>query len=305
MRHSPLRRAVGAWAVISAAALLFGSGVVGNTLASFSAETTNKASAFADGWLGAPGSPSVSVSGYDARLTWTPTATGPLGGHKIYGVDNGTSSSCTGAAYADLAAAGLTAASAAYTDANRGSGSANGDWYCYEVLSTGGAAVPNWSTPATLPAIQLGLVAKTVTVTGNNSGGINSGDKIAFTFNQPPASPGNVTVCAFKSPSVLLIGDTHAGGCNTASDTYSIAKLSTTASIGQSRSFTGSSAVVGSTLTITIGTGSAASVGTSASWSFALSTSPSVKSAATTDQATLCGTTAATCTPTFSVATAF
>jgi hypothetical protein len=303
MRQSPLRRAVGAWAVISAAALLFGSGVVGNTFASFSAETTNSASAFADGWLGAATNGTLVPSGYNMTVNWTPTTTGPIGGQKMYGVDNGTNSNCTGASYALLATL-ASATTSTYSDTTHGSSTTNGHWYCYEVMSTSTTAT-NWTTPYNLPAVQLGLVATSANITGNNSGSINNGDTIKLTFNQAPASPGSVRVCTFAT-GVVLIGDTHSGGCSATTDTYTIAKLQTSSSISTAtRTYTAASSVSGNTLTLTIGTGTAANVSTSASWSLALQTTgQTIVSAATTRQAALC-TTAGPCTPAFSVVTAF
>jgi hypothetical protein len=235
-------------------------------------------------------------------VNWTPTTTGPITGQQMYGVDNGTNSSCTGASYALLATlAGATTTS--YSDTTNGSSTTNGHWYCYEVMSTSTTAT-NWTTPYALPAVQLGLVPTSATIAGNNSGAVNSGDTIKLTFNQPPASPGTVRVCTFTTK-VVLIGDTRSGGCGSSSDTYSIAKLSTGSTISNNRTFNATSAVAGNTLTLTIGTGAGATVSTSASWTFALQTTgQTIVSAATTRQAALC-TTASTCTPSFTVTTPF
>src|SRR5262249_15237303 len=133
-----LRRAVGASVVLAACALLLGNGALGTTLALFNGETTNNDSAFAGGWIGAATVQTPTPSGDDLKLNWTAGTHGPVTGQQVWGVNNTTSNNCTGAAYASLSGA-LTATATTYTHTNAGS-TANGNWYCYEVISTSATA---------------------------------------------------------------------------------------------------------------------------------------------------------------------
>src|SRR5215470_3769824 len=121
MRQSALRRAVGASVVLIASALLFGNGVLGTTLALFNGETTNNDSAFAGGWIGAATVQTPTPSGYDIKLAWTAGTHGPVTGQQIQGVNNTTSSNCTGAAYALLTGGTLSATATTFTHTNVGS----------------------------------------------------------------------------------------------------------------------------------------------------------------------------------------
>lgn len=297
MRHDALRRAIGAGMVIAAAALLFGNHIVGLTGATFNASATNAGSAFAGGWIGKPTSPTATASGYDVKLTWTPGTAGPVTGQTIKGTDNGTSSNCSGAAYTDFSYT-VTAAAASSTDSNRATTApvGNGDWVCYEVVSTSATV---WTQATPLSALQVGLAATGVAISnGGTSGSIDQNDTITVTFNQAVAAssvPTTVKVCVF--PNTIVIGDPSSGSkCNSASDVPSIGTLTTTTALANSR-FTGSTASVsGSTVTIKLSTGGAVSA-SGASWTFTPATT--ILSSATVDQASAC-TSGSNCQPTTS-----
>ena len=86
-------------------------------------------------------------------LAWTPGTHGPVTGQQLFGVDNTTSSNCTGAAYGLLATM-ASATTAAYTDASRGSLATDGHWFCYELVSTSGTV---WTAATPLAAMMAGL----------------------------------------------------------------------------------------------------------------------------------------------------
>jgi hypothetical protein len=302
MRQGALRRAVGAGVVIAGAAIILGNGVVGSTSASFVGETKNAGSAFAGGWIGAPSAGSATASGYDMKLAWTPGTAGPVTGQQLKGVDNGTSSNCTGAAYASLTTL-ASAGTASYTDANRGNAANNGDWYCYELVSTSATV---WTSLFDLPAAQLGLAATGVSI-ANGAGGtantIEGGDTITLTFNQRTTIPnGSVKVCVFNTNKTILIDDQKSGNnCGSVTgDGYNIGALTTTSTITGASRFTNSSVSVSTTapwtVTITLGSGGSSTVTAGATWSF--TPAAGVLSFATTDQAAACTTTATTCQPT-------
>lgn len=296
-----LRRAVGASAVLAAAALLFGDGVVGTTFAIFNGETSNLNSTFAGGWVGAPTAATATASGYDMSLAWTPGTHGPVTGEKLYGVDNGTNSNCTGAAYSLLATM-AAANTAAYTDSNRATTAptVNGNYYCYELMSTSATV---WTAPLALPAVQVGLAATNVSLANGTgtAGKLEKGDKITLTFNQRTTiTTANMKVCAY-SAGVILLGDTaNGGGCGTASDGYNVGKLTLTGSSIGSIPFGNSTVAVRTTAPFTVTITLAGSNNTSTmtgtpSWTF--TGSASTLSNATTHQAALCTSTATTCQP--------
>jgi hypothetical protein len=302
VRHSALRRAVGACVVLSASAMLLGNSVVGTTFASFNGETSNANSAFAGGWIGAPTLATAVPSGYDMSLNWTPGTHGPVTGQQLFGVDNTTNSSCTGAAYVSLT--GLaTASTAAYTDPSRGTAANNGNWYCYQLVST---SLTSWTASLALPAVQLGLVTKAVQITnGGTANRIEKNDTIKLTFNQRTNLPTtNIKVCTY--PTVIVIGDPTSGNNCAASPpaTSSVGRLTITgATIPSVLSFNASTVALTTasapwTATITLlGTNSTATMtGTPTSWAFTASSS--VLSFATTHQATMCSATTANCQPT-------
>lgn len=298
MRTNALRRAVSALVALAAIGLLLGNGVVGTTFALFNGETTNAGSAFAGGWVGAPSAATATATGYDVALAWTAGTHGPVTGQQLYGVDNTANSNCTGAAYALLATM-ASATTAAYTDASRGTAVNNGDWYCYQLVST---SATSWTAPLSLAAVQLGLVTTAVQITNNGTANrIQSGDTIKLTFNQrTTVGTANIRVCVFTNGTILL-GDTTAG-CTASTDTYTVAKLVVTgATIPTAINF-GSSTVTRTTtspFTMTIslaGSATVANMTGTASWK--LTGSSSIVSFATTHQATMCSAATTTCQPT-------
>lgn len=290
-----LRHAALALIVLSAAGLALSTGIVGSTFALFNGETQNAASNFAGGWIGAPTAVTPSPSGYDVNLAWTPGAHGPITGQTLNGVDNGTNASCNAAVYAFLVSGAATTAS--YTDASRGSAATNGHWYCYQLVSTTASL---W-TAATTFATQLGLVTSSIAITNvatNNQ--IAATDTITLTFNQRTnKTSGTIKVCAVNNGAsdVVILGDTTGGSGCAAGDANNIGVISGV-TIGTTRAYTTSSYATTSTfpytLTITIGgSGSSTYSGTGT-----FTPSASILSFATTHQATMCTTAAATCRPT-------
>jgi hypothetical protein len=273
---------------------------VGTTFALFNGETSNPNSAFAGGWVGAPSAATATASGYDMSLAWTAGTHGPVTGQQLNGVDNGTNSNCTGAAYS-LITGSLTATATSYTDASRGTSGSNGDWYCYQLISTSATV---WTAPLALSAVQLGLVATGVAITNAGTANtIEKNDTIKLTFNQQTnLTTASIKVCPFTT-GVILIGDTSAGAnCGAATDAYTIAKLTLSGStITANLNFRSSTVALSSsapwTATITLaGTNSTAAMTGSPTWT--LTGSSSVLSNATTHQATLCSAASTTCQPT-------
>jgi hypothetical protein len=294
MRKRALRRAIGLCTVLITASLLLSGVPVGSTFAFLDGETQNAGSVFAAGWIGAPTGATATASGYDVGFTWTAGTHGPVTGQQLYGVDNTTTPNCTNVTYTLLATLALPT-TAAYTDSNRGS-TANGDWYCYELTST---SASSWTASLALPALQLGLVANAVSITNVvTAGSINNTDKITITFNQPTTlANGTVKVCGWAgavTAGSIVIGDT-VGNCAAATDASSIGKI-TNIAVGTTRTYlTSTAAVAGSTVTITI----AGSSGTSTESGTAKFTpSGTIKSSATTDQATVCTAATTNCQPT-------
>jgi hypothetical protein len=301
VRHNALRRAVGAAVVLAAAALLLGNNVIGTTFALFNGETSNANSAFAGGWVGAPSAATATATGYDVGLAWTPGTHGPVTGQQLFGVDNGTSSNCTGAAYTLLATL-ASASTTAYTDASRGTLANDGNWFCYQLVST---SATSWTAPFALSAVQLGLVTTGVQITNAGTANrIEKNDTIKLTFNQRTnLGTGNIKVCVY-STGVIQLGDTSAGGgCAASPPTgYTVGKLTLAgATIPSSLNFTSSTVALSSsapwTMTITLaGTNSTANMTGTPTWT--LNGSSSILSFATTHQATMCNAATTTCRPT-------
>ena len=300
MRHSALRRAIGAGVVLTTAALLLGNNIVGTTFALFNGETSNANSAFAAGWVGAPAAATATAAGYDMGLAWTPGTHGPVTGQQLFGVDNGTNSNCTGAAYALLATL-ASASTAAYTDASRGTLPNDGNWFCYQLVST---SATSWTAPLALSAVQLGLVTTAVQIT--NVGTVNriqKNDTIKLTFNQRTnLGTGNIKVCVF-SPATIVLGDTTNGNtCGTAADGFTVGKLTLAgATIPGALNFNASTVVLSGTapwtMTITLaGTNSTTDMTGTPTWT--LNGAASILSFATIHQATMCSTATTTCRPT-------
>lgn len=298
MKHSSLRRAVAACAVLAAAALTLSSGVVRTTFALFNGETTNASSAFAGGWVGAPSAATATPSGYDMGLAWTAGTHGPVTGQQLLGVDNLTSSNCTGAAYGSIAT--LSSSAGSYTDSNRANATTNGDWYCYELVSTSATV---WTASLALPAVQIGLVANALaTANGGTANAVSKSDKITITFNQETTltAQTNVNVCVYSS-GAILIGDAKPT-CLGSTDAYSIGKLTLSgATLGSNVQFAKSSTAVSTsspwTLTVTLaGTNSTSAISGTPTWTF--TPNATITSKATTHQATICSAATTNCQPT-------
>lgn len=288
---------------VAAAAVALGGGETRGAFAVFNAETENAGSTFAGGWVGAPGSPAATASGNNVSLTWTPGTNGPVTGQQLYGVDNGTNSSCTGAAYSLLATL-ASAATSTYTD-NRGTPANGGNWFCYKLVSTSATV---WTGETALAALQLGLAATALSSANAGSrctpspvpatGKIDCNDRISITFNQKPLLPSSpIAVCVWASGSIV-IGDSSVTPCVLSSAAYSVGVLNG-ATIGANAAYRSSTFTLSTSppwiMTITLGGRNASPP--SVSGSFTLTPASTVKSAATVNQATICTTAASTCRP--------
>src|SRR6476661_4174479 len=69
--------------------------------AGFSLQTTNPGNVFGNVLLGAPASLTAVPSGHDVLLSWPAGTDGS--GYSVLGVNNGTSTDCSGASYVSLA----------------------------------------------------------------------------------------------------------------------------------------------------------------------------------------------------------
>lgn len=290
-----LRQAALAIVTLSAVALVLSTGIVGTTLALFNGETQNAGSTFAGGWIDSPAAFTAPASGYDVALTWTPGTHGPVTGQQLNGVNNGTNSNCTGAAYAPLATLG--AAIATFTDSTSGSAASNGNWFCYQLVSKSATV---WTAQAA-QALQLGLVATGLTIANagtNNT--INANDTITIGFNQRTnlAASGTTKICVFTTGRITL-GDTAAGNSCATGDGFTVGQINgATISANQLYRFSTftTSAIAPWTMTITlVGAGTATYAGNAT-----LTPSTTILSFATTRQATMCASPAATCQPTTS-----
>jgi hypothetical protein len=271
---------------------------VSGTFAFFDGETVNAGSVFAGGWVTAPtAAVTPTVSGYDATLGWT-AGTHGVAGEQILGFDNTTTSNCTAVTYSALT---TISPATTYTDANRGA-TANGDWYCYAVASANGG----WTSPTSLAfsAVQLGLVATTLTITNiatNNS--IAATDTVKIAFNQQttgqPANGNGVKVCAIAgtlTSGKIILGDTTGGTTCATGDGYTIGVI-TNIAVGTTQAYTnGSISTAGTpwTSTVTIGTGTAS---TESGATAKFTPAGTILSSATTDQATICTAATTNCQP--------
>jgi hypothetical protein len=290
-----LRQAALGIVIISAAALALSTGVVGSTFALFNGETQNAGSSFAGGWIAPPSAWTATASGYDVAHAWTPGAHGPITGQTLNGVDNGTNSNCTGAAYAFIVSG--SAATAAYTDASRGTAVNNGHWFCYQLVSTTASL---W-TAAAAQSLQLGLVTSGISIAnGATNNSLAATDTITLTFNQRTnKTSGTIKVCAVNSGSAdkVIIGDTAGGSSCGTGDAYDIGVI-TGVTIGTTRAYTSSTYSTTTTgpFTLTVilgGSGTSTYSGTAT-----FTPSASILSFATTHQATMCTAVATTCQPT-------
>lgn len=295
MSRRALRRAGGLCVVSIGLALALGYLHAGGALGVFAAEVTNKDATFSAGWVAAAtGLGTPSPSGYDVSLAWTPGNHG-VTGQEVWGADGGTGAAASCGGYAKLATL-ASATTASYLDSNRGS-ALNGHWYCYRLVSTHGS----WTAQATFPAQRIGLAATGLAIANNNNT-IGNNDTITLTFNQRATGPTTIRVCVWSSSSgnAIVLGDTT-GSCTSASDASSIGKLTVSgATIATTRTFNNSTVTYSTTapwtatITLRNGSNSAVSGGT---WTFTGSSTPGVVSFATTHQASLCSSTALSCSP--------
>ena len=205
-RGRSLRRLRRSPYVLAGAVLLFASGLVagGSTLASFTSETENTTATFAGGWIGTASALTVTPSGYNAQLAWSP-ATHGLDGQTLQAKDNGTSASCPTGGYTSLGAL-ASATTSSSTDSstlvdNPRSG-VSGHYVCYQLVSTRSGS--SWTSTASFPATVLGLVPTAVAYSGSP---IQNGTTITITYNQPvslASTSAEVCITSGGSPLVTL-----------------------------------------------------------------------------------------------------
>jgi hypothetical protein len=288
----------------AAVVLLVGSGATGGTFALFNAETQNASSTFAGGWIGAATGATATASGYDMSLAWTPGTHGPVTGQQLLGVDNGTNSNCTGAAYASIATPAVSAGT--YSDASRANATNNGHWFCYEIVSTSATV---WTATSTFSA-QLGLVANGISASNAAtrcsgaatpaSGKLDCTDKLVLTFNQKPLLPSSpIKVCAWSANGTIIVGDT-ATSCSSRFDTASVGTISGL-TIAANAAYTSSTYTLSTsapwTMTITL---AGATTTSTISGTMTFTPASTIKSAVTTHQASICTAASSTCRPTAS-----
>jgi hypothetical protein len=297
-----LRQAALAIVILGAIALALSTGIVGTTSALFNGETQNAGSSFAGGWVAAPSSFNATPSGYDVSLGWTPGVQS-VTGQKVNGADNGTNPDCTGAAYG-LISTLASATTATYSDASRGTALNNGNWFCYQLLSTSATV---WTAQA-LKAVQIGLVANAISTANAGStcagsaapvtGKTNCNDTITITFNQKPILPASpIRVCVWAS-GTIVIGDTVL--CLSSGDSYGVGKM-TGGTLGTNVAYSTSTytltTVAPWVMTITL-KGSNTTSNVSGTWTF--TPAAGILSSVTTHQATICSAVKTTCQPTSS-----
>jgi hypothetical protein len=307
--NKALRQAALAIVTLSAVALALSTGVVGTTSALFNGETQNAASSFAGGWVDPPSSLVATPSGYDVNFTWTAGTHGPVTGEQVWAAPtNGTNPNCTGAAYSLLATL-ATAGTTSYNDTRPPGTAANdGDWFCYELLSTSATV---WTGQA-LKAVQVGLVASSISTANATStcggapapvtGKTDCNDTITITFNQKPILPASpIKVCTWSSGSIV-IGDTNATACNAAGDAFSIGRM-TGGTLGTSVKYSTSTYTLTTAapwvMTITL-KGSNTTSTVSGTWTF--TPAAGILSTVTAHQATICVAAKTTCQPTSTTA---
>jgi hypothetical protein len=257
-----------------------------------------------------PSTATTTIAGYDGGLVWTngtdeTTTNNEI--QQILGADQGGTSNCTGASYSTTVASSITSPTTTttftYTDSNRGSGSINGDWYCYEIVhGWPTTTAPVWTAAATTN-VRIGLTPILVVITsGGVAGSPSNNDTIIITYNQPVTMTSNTfgNICQFQTEGVMLIGDTTCTNTSTAAgDSYTVGKITMTTTGGGEHKKSNATITVGSPasnqITVKITQTGGAVNGTA---HFVSSTSGgTVVSLATTDRATAC-TTGANCTQT-------
>lgn len=297
MRRRGLGRASTIVVVLSLAALLLSSGLIGTTDGLFNGETQNAGSTFAGGWVGAASSPTTTAKGYDIALGWTVGTHGPVTGQQLNGASNATTASCNGVVYTSIATL-ASASTNTYTDASRGTATNNGDWFCYQLVSTSATA---WTAAAAVPPVQLGLVANGLSMANLATAGlIEKNDTITITFNQKTNLPSsNIKVCVWATGSIV-VGDTTSG-CTNSTDAFSVGKITLTgATIASNLAFTASTVTLSTaapwTMTIKLaGSNSTSTVTGSPTW--LLTPASTILSSITVHQATICSAAKTTCQP--------
>lgn len=226
----------------------------------------------------------ATATGYDGAVTWALPDTTGVQGQQVLLADNGSSTDCSSVAYTTTVVTGLAPTATSYTDANRTASSGAGDQFCYAVESYW--TTNSWYELARAPATQLGLVVDSVAIQngGGASGTLDTGDTITVTFNQQPATPASADLCTFNT-GLILIGDSS---CVATTDTFAIGELSGLTVGGKGHQKRTSSVSITSSapwvMTVTVGQN-----GAKVSGSGTFTPSSSLVSAATTDQATACG----------------
>jgi hypothetical protein len=279
-----LRRAGNSWLVLGLLGILFAGGFVGSTLGYFDATVDQGTTSLPGGYVAAATSQTATASGYDGVVTWALPDTTGVQGQQILMSDNSTSTDCSAVTYSSTVAT-LSPSASTYTDSNRTATTGAGDQFCYAVRTYW--TTNSWDHVARAPATQLGLVVDSVAIhNGGTANKVDTNDTIVLTFNQQPATPANGTICTFHSGGIILIGDST---CSVATDNYVIGKLAgfTVGGVGhQKRSAT---VTVSSsppwTMTVKV-----TQTGQTVSGSGTFTPSPSLVSAVTTDQATVCQT---------------
>ncbi len=196
-------------------AALLGSLSAQGSEASFAARTENAASVYSIGAVYAPSGLTATVSGHDVSLRWTAGTNGS--GYKVYGVANGTSSSCASVTVSVIG----TSATTSYTDSGRYT--PQGSYYCYEVRTSYASAWTSVSSNPTVAA-RIGFFASSVAVSnGGTAGRLDTGDVIVATFNQAVTTTtgpsGTNTVCAVATGQILIGSATTSGTCATSEAT--------------------------------------------------------------------------------------
>jgi hypothetical protein len=288
MKKPALRRASRSTAVFVIAAALFVAGMAGSTLAYFDGQTDNVA-VVSGGYVFPPVTVTTlgSLTGPIQTIQWAqPTTTG-VNNYEIRVTNMGTTAvacpanqtktvtqtvltspsptvtttttllSTTNVPVTYPETVGTLAAPATNAPATIGA-SDNGSFVCYQVAAA--QSIDGWYSPAgnaNATAVRAGLWPNTVALTniaGNNK--ISPTDQIRITYNQNVSASGSgIKICVLSSGGTIIIGDTSGGACS-ASDSYTIGKI-TGLTIGANLTFTNSSiSAAGSVATVTINGGS-------------------------------------------------
>jgi hypothetical protein len=257
------RGASGALAV--AALLVFGSCMTSGVSAVANARVRNPTNVVAMTALYAPSALTATTSGHDVALSWNAGQNGS--GYKVLGVNNGSSTNCSGVTYASVG----TPSATSYADTGRST--PQGTWFCYQVQTSYGTA---WTSVQSDPSVaaQIGFVASSVVLAnGGTPNKLDPGDTIVLTFNQAmnttTGPSGTNTVCSINGNTIMLGATATSGACSS-SETVNLGTLTVGSSNKNGRwnaSWTWSNA--NKTLTVTIGTltvGTAPT--TSGTWTF-------------------------------------